>query len=241
MSLLQIRHEIGRRLRNLSRARISGVGNDFVGDIKSRLTHLTIRTVFDVGAHIGMTTLEFSDEFPDATVYAFEPGTQNFERMRSNLIGKPDVLLYNIGLSSAVGEGSLLCESDHPSMARLVQGNGAGERERVTLDTIDNFVARAQIQNIDLLKVDVEGHEMQVFAGAKKMLEEGRISLIRFETAIDPDLDYHTQFSTAFEFLRGFGYRLFGFYDQWEDPFVDSPRLRRFDAAMISSGLLQRP
>jgi FkbM family methyltransferase len=239
MALAEVRHEIGRRVRNLRRDRIAGVGHDFVGDIKTRLPHVQVNTIFDVGAHIGLTALEFSDEFPNATVYAFEPGSENFCRMKSNLIGKPDIRLHNIGFSSAPGEAVLLCEPEHPSMARIVSG-GTANTETVKLDTIDNFSIAAGVNRIDLLKIDVEGHEMSVFAGARKMLEQGRISIIRFETAIDPDLDYHTQFFEAFEFLRPFGYRLFGFYDQWENMLADSPALRRFDAAVISRAALQR-
>lgn len=239
MALAELRHEIGRRIRNLRRGRIAGVGHDFVGDIKARLPHLSIDTVFDVGAHIGLTALEFSDEFPNAAVYAFEPGSRNFRRMQSNLVGKPDIRLHNIGFSSVPGEAVLLCEPEHPSMARIVR-RGTANTETVKLDTIDNFCAAAGVKQIDLLKIDVEGHEMQVFAGAQKMLEEGRISIIRFETAIDPDLDYHTQFFEAFEFLRPLGYRLFGFYDQWENTLADSPALRRFDAAVVSRASLQR-
>ena len=239
MHLAHVRHEIGRRIRNLRRGRIVGVGHDFVSDIKTRLPHLTIDTVFDVGAHIGLTALEFSDEFPSATVYAFEPGSANFRRMKSNLIGKPDIRLHNIGFSSAPGEAVLLCEPEHPSMARIVSG-GTDNTETIKLDTIDNFSVAEGVKQIDLLKIDVEGHEMQVFAGARKMLEDGCISIIRFETAIDPDLEYHTQFFEAFEFLRRLGYRLFGLYDQWENTLADNPALRRFDAAVISPAALQR-
>ena len=240
MSLLKFRHEIGRRVRNLRRDRIAGYGHDFVGDIKARLPHIRIETVFDVGAHIGLTALEFSDEFPEATVYAFEPGGANFRRMKSNLIGKPDIRLYNFGFSSVPGEAVLLCEPEHPSMARIVQGATANT-ETIKLDTIDDFASTVGVNQIDLLKIDVEGHEMQVFAGAQKFLEDGRISIIRFETAIDPDLEYHTQFFEAFEFLRPLGYRLFGIYDQWENTLGDSPALRRFDAALISRAAIRRP
>lgn len=239
MALEAVRHEIGRKVRNFRRGRIAGVGHDFVGDIKSRLPHLHIDCVFDVGAHIGLTALEFSDEFPNAKVYAFEPGSSNFRRMTSNLVGKPAIRLHNIGFSSVAGEAVLLCENEHPSMARIVD-DGTANTEIVRLETIDEFALSAGVKQVDLLKIDVEGHEMQVFAGARKMLEEGRISIIRFETAVDPDLAYHTQFFEAFEFLRPFGYRLFGFYDQWESTLVDSPGLRRFDAAVISSAALQR-
>jgi hypothetical protein len=87
MPISQLRHAAGRTLRNFRRNRVGGFGHDFIADIRERLPHVQIRTVFDVGAHIGMTAIEFSDEFPEAIVHAFEPQPGNFARMTSNLVG----------------------------------------------------------------------------------------------------------------------------------------------------------
>ena len=118
-------------------------------------------------------------------------------------------------------------------MARIAS-HGETITDTIKLDTIDNFCSANGTHSIDLLKIDVEGHEMPVLTGAKRMLGEGRVSIIKIETAIDPDLAYHTQLFDLCDFLQAFGYRLFGFYDQWESTLVDSPNLRRFDVAFIS-------
>jgi FkbM family methyltransferase len=238
--LSALRSTAGRTIRNLARNRIEGVGHDFIGDIRSRLPHIQIQTIFDVGAHIGITALEFGDEFPDARVYAFEPGVSNFLRMKSNLIGKPATILHRIGFSSQPGTASLLCEPEHPSMARLVEGE-SDNTETITLDTIDRFCGNNGVKQIYLMKIDVEGHELQVLSGAQGLLSNGRISIIKLEVAIDPDLDYHTPMFDVCEFLHPLGYRLFGLYDEWECPLTNSPRLRRFDAAFISPEALNRP
>lgn len=67
------RANIGRAVRNFRRRPSKSQGIDFIAEIKSRLPQLEIKTIFDVGAHIGLTALEYSDAFPDAEVYAFEP------------------------------------------------------------------------------------------------------------------------------------------------------------------------
>ena len=141
----EFRHEIGRRLRNSRRTRIDGVGHDFIGDIRERLPSVAVRTVFDVGAHIGMTALEFSDEFPDADVWAFEPHPGNFERMKANLIGKPDVRLYQLGLGAERGALPFHFDEDHPSMARIAED---GEM-RVEIDTLDRFATANGVGSID--------------------------------------------------------------------------------------------
>jgi FkbM family methyltransferase len=237
MHLADLRHAVGRRLRNYRRNRVEGVGHDFVGDIRSRLPHVEVMTIFDVGAHIGMTAIEFSDEFPCADVCAFEPHPRNLARLKSNLIGKPNIRIYPIGMSDKAGTASFEFDPEHPSMARIADEGP----ETIQLESIDGFCAANSVEQIDLLKIDVEGHEVEVLSGATRLLSEDRIAIIRVETAIDPDIAYHTQLWDLCELLHPLGYRLFGFYDQWEFPLVNNPKLRRFDAAFISPSAQRRP
>src|SRR4051794_23053850 len=86
-----LRSSMGRSIRLLRRkVDPESVGRDFISDVRNRLPNIPIKFVFDVGAYIGITALEFSDAFPSAVVYAFEPVTQNIERMKVVLQGRPD-------------------------------------------------------------------------------------------------------------------------------------------------------
>jgi FkbM family methyltransferase len=199
-----------------------------------------MRTIFDVGAHIGMTAIEFSDEFPQATVYAFEPHPGNFARMKSNLVGKPEVRLCQRGFGSEAGELPFHFDAEHPSMAR-VAAHGELVTDTIPVDTVDAFCSTNGVHSIDFMKIDVEGHEIPVLQGANRMLSEGRIALLRIETAIDPDIAYHTQLWDLCEALHPHGYRLFGFYEQAEFPLEpDNAKLRRFDVAFISPAAQRR-
>jgi FkbM family methyltransferase len=232
------RATIGRSLRNLTRKPSPSFGRDFIGEVKSRLPRLNVETIFDVGAHIGITALEYSDQFRAAHVYAFEPGSDNFRRMTSNLIGKPDIRRYQIGFGASERTATLFMDPVHPSMARLVEKPNSNS-ENVTIDTIDHFCEVNQMRDVDILKIDTEGHEIQVLTGAYRMLSAGSISIVKAEVAADPDSNYHTSFFSLFEFLTPFGYRLFGIYDQCENEFSSGPRLRRFDAAFIGGQLIR--
>ena len=109
------------------------------------------------------------------------------------------------------------------------------------IDTVDRFCDQGGIDQIHFMKVDVEGHEMPVLEGAASMLRGGRISIIKLEAAIDPDLAYHTQLGDICNVLHPFGYRLFGFYDQWENTLSrEDAKLRRFDVAFISADTQKR-
>jgi FkbM family methyltransferase len=228
--LRQLRTGVGRRIRNFKRIGEEGIGHNFIADVRTRLPHLNIETIFDVGAHIGVTALEFGDAFPRAVVYAFEPHPLNFGRLKSNLVGKPETRFHQLGMGAEPGFLPFEFDPNHPSMARIAKEGS----DTIEIDTIDRFCGANAVDQIDLMKIDVEGHEMAVLKGASGMLSQSRISIIKMETAIDPDTAYHTQLFDLCSYLQPFGYRLLGFYDQWESTLVDSPALRRFDAVFIS-------
>jgi FkbM family methyltransferase len=232
------RANIGRAIRNLKRRPAESFGLDFIAELKSRLPQNEIRTIFDVGAHIGITALEYSDAFPAAEIHAFEPSTSNFERMKSNLVGKPDIKLHRLGMGAEQSSSTLYLDPIHPSMARLY-AHPEGQPEHVIIDTIDNFCQSHRIQAIDILKIDTEGHELQVLEGANKMLSASKIAIIKAEVAIDPDSNYDTQLFDFSNALHPFGYRLFGFYDQAQDTLNPGPRMRRFDVSFLSESLIR--
>lgn len=234
------RVKFGRSIRNFRRTQRPTLGVDFVKEVKSRLPYYKVQNIFDVGAHIGMTALEFSDNFPFAAVYAFEPGTDNMRRLDANLVGAPKIQRCQFALGAKPGTARLLIEPDHPSMNRLTHTED-GQSEIVAVSTIDKFCAEQGIPLIDILKIDVEGAELDVLSGASSMLCSGNIGLIKAECAVDPDCDYHISFGDICAMLHPLGYRLFGIYDQAEDLLLPlqkrSARLRRFDCAFINMHL----
>ena len=80
--------------------------------------------------------------------------------------------------------------------------------ETISLDTLDNYCRNNQIGHIDLLKLDVEGHELAVLRGAKKILEDAGIDLLQFEFGgcnIDSRTyfrDFYTLLSPKFRICR---------------------------------------
>jgi FkbM family methyltransferase len=222
------RAAIGRTLRNLKRRTKRGrIGCDFPDDVKSRLASHPVRTVFDVGAHIGMSALEFSDAFPSAIIHAFEPSAENVKALHRNLPNKPLVIPYKMALGAYSGPEQFHYNAAHPSMSRL----SSDGLEAVVVQRLDAFCREHSIDRIDILKIDTEGHELPVLQGAEQLLADHKILLIKAECTCDPLNTYHTQFSELFTYLNKFGYRIFGFYDQASDK---TPHLGWFDAAFIA-------
>lgn len=232
-----LRSIIGTALRNHRRRHDHDphcFGLNFISEVQSRMAHWPIRIIFDVGANIGITALEFSDSFPGAAIYAFEPVRSNFKQMEQNLIGKSEIKRLPIGLGAKPEDVLIHVDPEHPRACSIMHELSDLRTETIRLDSIDHFCAQNKIDEVDLLKIDVEGYEPMVIEGAKKMLSEQRIAIIKAECSLDPDTDWHTPFPTLCDTLLPLGYRVFGFYDQYECWIKRLPALRHFDVAFVS-------
>ena len=151
---------------------------------------------FDVGAHVGLIALQVLMEVPGSTGHAFEPHPQAAARLRRNakLNGFEDRLVVNqTALSAASGTLQL------DLRAHKVSEEG---REPVRATTLDDYLDRQGIGRVDVMKVDVEGHERAVFAGAISALQAGRIRAVTFEA-----MEGHGDVDGPVQVLESAGYR----------------------------------
>jgi len=81
-------------------------------------------------------------------------------------------------------------------------------KEEVSITTIDDYCAEKSIEHIDLLKVDVEGHEMSVFQGSARMLGENRVSMLAFEVS-SGNVDTRVFFKEFYHFLKPLGFEIY--------------------------------
>jgi FkbM family methyltransferase len=117
--------------------------------------------IFDVGANIGATALAMAAHRPDCQIYAFEPVPSNATCLRMNLgLNRiENVKVIQAGISDRPGELKI---TDNGPWSTIGDGNGTVTVEVVTLDS---FVRMP----VDFVKVDTEGHEPHVFAGAREL------------------------------------------------------------------------
>jgi FkbM family methyltransferase len=151
--------------------------------------------VFDVGANVGDYSRLVRRHLPAALVYAFEPSAAVHRRLAENLAsseGAERFRPFNLGLSdeektvelySYTVEGqeqSLISSIDRRLPTQVLQVEVSAS-ERVRVRTLDGFCEEERVGRIDFLKLDVEGHELAVLRGARRMLEAGAVSIIQFE------------------------------------------------------------
>jgi FkbM family methyltransferase len=164
-------------------------GIDYQNDIRrlANISGFSVEVFFDVGANIGQTSLEALKNFPDATIYAFEPHETTFAALSANVIG-PRAHAFNLALSDRAGEADFFDYGALATSNSLVEDAQYATRtkhdvtvRKVECDTLDNLCDRLGIEHIDVLKVDTEGHDLAVLQGAGRMLSQHRIRSIYVE------------------------------------------------------------
>ena len=145
--------------------------------------------LFDVGANQGGYAELALDAVgglePD--IHCFEPSPAAFAVLSSRLGNRSGVHLNQFALGR-VAETRVL-HSDEPGsgLASLTQrrldhvGLTHAHTDTVTVRTIDDYCAAHDIGTIDLLKIDVEGHELDVLEGARGIFSQRRVRLVAFE------------------------------------------------------------
>lgn len=102
-------------------------------------------------------------------------------------INHPKLNIHQIGLSSSEGtttinfdyDGSVWASIENDAYPRL--NKKLNKTEKIEITTIDQFMNKNSIEKVDFMKIDIEGHEMEAFKGAKSSIENSKITIIQFE------------------------------------------------------------
>lgn len=185
-------------------------------DIERSFGTQAVKTIFDVGAHQGESLESFVRDYPEAQKYCFEPSPSSFKILAEKVADLDNVAIYEFALGSEPGQKELHLSSESSlcNSFAVTEEPGVGSSCLAEIDTLENFVARNKISQIDILKIDVEGFEREVLAGARSLLESQRIKMLYIECEL-VETDYmFVSVDELGKILGEFGYKIFGIYDQ---------------------------
>ncbi len=167
--------------------------------------------VFDVGSNRGQFLVQVIEPLQTSgvkmTVHAFEPGRSAFGILKDRFREHEGVRLNNFGLGSQNAEVDLYADAQGSSLASLSPrrlehfGIRFNFSERISIRVLDDYCREQEVERIDLLKLDVEGHELDVFQGARRMFRERRIAMTSFEFG-GANIDSRTFFQDFWYFFR---------------------------------------
>ena len=178
-------------------------------------------TVFDVGAHIGCWSLAALDGVPDLDLHLFEPAPAAFAVLTETAASHfPGARLSNAALGGYCANRRFHVYRDSPSWSGFFRRRGeeakgsvaAPESIDVPCQTLDAYCAAQGVAHIDYLKIDVEGAESEVLAGASGLLAAGAVNALQFEYG-GTFADAGKTLAGVFAFLRFRDYVLFAWRD----------------------------
>src|SRR5713226_9418758 len=202
----------GARRLGLYLASADRLGIDLDLDLARLTPNQPVRTIFDVGGNFGQSALRFASAFPMATIFSFEPVPTSFERLIRSTKHIERIKPFNLAMGDAAGVVTMHLTDSAGSNSIVRVGSVIGAVD-VSIDTIDAFASRQETGMIDLLKIDVEGYELQVLRGATRRLSEGRIRFVFAECVFSPNSELpHTSFFDLHRALEEAGFCFVSYY-----------------------------
>jgi FkbM family methyltransferase len=120
--------------------------------------------IVDCGANIGLSSIYFANQFPDAAIYAIEPAEANFNLLAANIRPYPRITPIQAAVWSSDCRLAIANpEDDHFSYRTVPISAAAAGARPVLAVTIDQVLAQSGFQRIGLLKIDIEGAEKALF------------------------------------------------------------------------------
>ncbi|MEX2484640.1 MAG: FkbM family methyltransferase [Brumimicrobium sp.] len=133
--------------------------------------------ILDIGTNIGSTLLHFAKLTGDAGfVYGFEPDTINYKACLKNLSLNDfkNIKVSNIGLGDENNEYDLYEDSDGNRGGNRISfdQNNNKRKSRITVEKLDHWSDKNQVENIDLIKIDIEGFEYKALMGGEGLIRK---------------------------------------------------------------------
>jgi len=150
--------------------------------------------IVDAGANIGLATLYFANQFPDAKIIAIEPEYENFRLLKQNTEPYKNVVALNVALWNENGTINLF----DPGIGSwgFVTENATGAADhsnrfchQVQSVTVDRLIADYGLKTIDILKIDIEGAEREVFQDSSSWIGHVRSIMIELHEHLKPGCD----------------------------------------------------
>jgi FkbM family methyltransferase len=195
---------------------IPKLGFDAFVDMR-KLAGTQTPVVFDVGANRGQSIERFRKTFARPAIHSFEPGREAFAELRRLHGDTPGVVLNNVALGPRA-ESRLFLDNDHDDMSSFLEPSVTAwgeirDRYPVEMITLDDYCRTHGIERIDILKIDTQGFDLQVLAGAEQMLRAPAIRMVFTEVIFSEMYKGLPRFDETYAFFADRGFALVSLYD----------------------------
>lgn len=180
------------------------------------------KTIFDIGANYGDTVENYLALYPESIIHAFEPSPEVFGSLTTRYLSNKNVNCYSFAIAEE-NKKSTFYTNSNPDTNSLLKPQKIGlnsDKQTANIGvievesiSIDLFCISKNINEIDILKMDIQGGELQALKGAKNLLQNKRIKLIYAETYFKKQYENQPLFHDISLYLSQNGYYLQDVYN----------------------------
>lgn len=166
--------------------------------------------ILDVGANVGDWAQAALLTFPRARVYSFEPSAYIRKSLSERFANESRVSVEPFALGERDGEAVLYAPAPGTKIGSLTRRQlprkSFSFEETISLRTLDSWAGSSGIENVDAIKLDVEGHELDVLRSGPNVL--AKVRAVQFEFG-GCNVDTRTFFRDFWNFFAERGFRLY--------------------------------
>ena len=172
------------------------------------LSHKKEQVILDLGSNIGATIIDYKLLFPDSTIYGFEMDRENYELAKINCSSLPNVHLFNLAVWNS--DTVIKYDDSNDSDAYVINKAEKGTFKEVQSITISKILTDNKITQVDFLKMDIEGAELDIF-NDKDLEWVNSVNYMNIEF-------HHITDGTLLSYinlLEGYGFRVWKSSNHW--------------------------
>ena len=180
-------------------SKVNSIDSPDLDEITKSLIKKKDPIIFDVGANKGQSIERCKKIFRNPTIHSFEPSSNEVNILKEKYHNDKNLILNNFGVGEKEEtlEFNVNVDSSHSSFRGLIpnttwlkerskqadinSNNYTSKKVSTKIITLDEYVKKHNIENIDILKIDTQGFEDKVLIGAQNLINENRIKFIQLE------------------------------------------------------------
>jgi len=145
------------------------------------------RTIVDAGANIGLTSIFYANKYPEAMILAIEPEVSNFTVLNRNVAPYSNIVPIRAALWKDEGELSVIDAGLGHYGFQVIPKSKLDAKDQsncIPAVTVEKLMRDYGIDQIDILKVDIEGSEKEVFENSSPWIEKVGVLVVELHDRI---------------------------------------------------------